>query len=118
MLNSIALMGRLTRDPELRMTQNGTPVTTFTLAVERDGNREQTDFVDCVAWRKTAEFVSKWFAKGALMAVQGSLQSRKWTDKNDVKRTAWEVQVGSVWFCGKKDTFTESEGDDEEEIPL
>lgn len=101
MLNHITIMGRLTRDPELRYTDSKIPVASFTLAVERDyssnGNKE-TDFIDCVAWRNTAEFVSKYFTKGRMMAVSGRIQTREWTDKNGNKRRATEVQAESVYF--------------------
>ena len=82
MLNKAILMGRLTADPELRHTQNNTPVTSFTLAVNRSyGKNEQTDFIDVVAWQRTAEFVSQWFHKGMLVAVAGRIQTRTWEDK-------------------------------------
>lgn len=105
MLNTIMLMGRLTADPELRRTGNGTAVAGFTLAVERDypgpdGNRE-TDFIDIVAWRGSAEFVSKYFAKGQMAAVSGRLQIRGWTDAQGNKRRSAEVVAESVYFCGK-----------------
>ena len=106
MLNSITLIGRLTKEPDFRTTQNGTNVVSFTLAVDRDyqsgGSEKQTDFVECVAWRNTAEFVSKYFHKGQMMALRGSLQSRKWEDKNDNSRVSWEVMADSVYFCGDK----------------
>lgn len=106
MLNKIFLMGRLTRNPELRYTGNETPVCSFTLAVDRDyqsgGSERQTDFVDCVAWRKTGEFVSKYWTRGQLMVVEGSLQSRKWKDKNDETHVAWEVVADTVHFGGDK----------------
>lgn len=102
MLNHITLMGRLTRDPELRYTQSGTPVASFTLAVDRDfkgpDGETETDFIDCVAWRKTGEFVSKYFTKGMLAVVSGRLQLRDWTDKNDNKRRNAEVVAASVYF--------------------
>lgn len=106
MLNHITLMGRLTRDPELRYTQSQTPVASFTLAVDRDiagqdGTR-QTDFIDIVAWRGTAEFVSKFFAKGKMAAVSGTLQIREWTDKNNNKRRNAEVVANNVYFCESK----------------
>lgn len=105
MLNTIMLMGRLTADPELRRTGNGTAVASFALAVERDypgpdGNRE-TDFIDIVAWRGTAEFVSKYFSKGQMAAVSGRLQIRGWTDAQGNKRRSAEVVAESVYFCGK-----------------
>jgi len=97
MLNHIVLMGRLTRDPELRRTGSGIPVTTFTLAVDRDfgGNREtgekETDFIDIVTWRGTAEYVSKYFTKGRMAVVSGRLQIRNWNDKDGNKRRSAEV---------------------------
>lgn len=107
MLNHIDLMGRLTRDPELRYTQSQTPVASFTLAVDRDfssrdtGER-QTDFIDCVAWRSTAEFVSKYFQKGSMAAVSGRLQIRDWTDREGGKRRSAEVVVDNVYFGESK----------------
>ena len=107
MLNHITLMGRFTRDPELRYTGNQTAVASFSLAVERDfsprdGGERQTDFIDCVAWRQTGEFVSKYFTKGSLAAVSGRLQIRDWTDKDDNKRRSSEVVVDNIYFCEKK----------------
>lgn len=107
MLNHITLMGRLTRDPEVRYTQSGTAVASFSLAVERDfSSREtgekQTDFIDITAWRQTAEFVGKYFAKGALVAVSGRLQMRDWTDKDGNKRRNAEVVADNVYFAESK----------------
>ena len=108
MLNHIVLMGRLTRDPELRRTGSGIPVTTFTLAVDRDfgNNREtgekETDFIDIVAWRNTAEFVSKYFAKGRMAVVSGRLQIRNWNDKDGNKRRSAEVVADNVYFGDSK----------------
>lgn len=110
MLNHITIMGRLTRDPELRYTQSQTPVASFTLAVDRDyggrdGGEKQTDFIDCVAWRSTAEFVSKYFAKGSLAVVSGRLQIRDWTDREGGKRRSAEVVVDNMYFGeSRKDT--------------
>ena len=102
MLNHITLMGRIVRDVELRSTQTGTSVASFTVAVDRDfGGREgekQTDFIDCVAWKGTGEFVSKYFRKGSMIVVSGSLQSRKWQDKEGNNRVNWEVNAQSVYF--------------------
>ena len=103
MLNHITIMGRLTRDPELRYTQSQTPVASFTLAVDRDfgsrdGGEKQTDFIDCVAWRQTAEFVSKYFTKGSMAVVSGRLQIRDWTDREGGKRRSAEVVVDNVYF--------------------
>ena len=107
MLNHITIMGRLTRDPELRYTQSQTPVASFTLAVDRDfGGRDsgekQTDFIDCVAWRSTAEFVSKYFAKGSMAVVSGRLQIRDWTDREGGKRRSAEVVVDNMYFGESK----------------
>lgn len=106
MLNHIVLMGRLTRDPELRRTQTGTPVASFTLAVDRDFNRDKTDFIDCVAWRGTGEFVSKYFKKGQTAAVSGRLQIRDYTDKDENKRRAAEVVVENIYFTDSKKNET------------
>ena len=103
MLNKIFIMGRLTRDPELRRTQTGTPVASFTLAVDRDfkdkstGERT-TDFIDVVAWRQTGEFVSRFFTKGRMAVVEGRLQMRDWTDKEGNKRRSAEVVADNVYF--------------------
>lgn len=106
MLNSVTLMGRLVADPELKTTQNGISVAAFRLAVERNyapqGQERQADFIPCVAWRQTAEFISKYFAKGRMIAVDGSLQSRNYEDKNGQKRTAIEVIVERVHFTGER----------------
>ncbi len=107
MLNHITLMGRMTRDPELRYTQSGTAVASFSLAVERDfgsrdGGERQTDFIDCVAWRQTGEFVSKYFSKGSMTAVSGRLQIRDWNDREGNKRRSAEVVVDNVYFCESK----------------
>jgi single-strand DNA-binding protein len=106
MLNKIVIMGRLTRDPELRQTQNQIPVASFTLAVDRDFG-EETDFIDCVAWRKTAEFVSNYFFKGKMAVVAGRLQIRNWEDKDGNKRKSAEVVADNVYFGdSKKDSGT------------
>ena len=107
MLNHIIVMGRLTRDPELRYTQTQTPVVSFTVAVDRDfggrDNRErQTDFIDCVAWRSTAEFVSKYFQKGSMAVVSGRLQIRDWTDREGGKRRSAEIVADNVYFGESK----------------
>ena len=107
MLNHITIMGRLTRDPELRYTQSQTPVASFTLAVDRDfggrdGGEKQTDFIDCVAWRQTAEFGSKYFAKGSMAIVSGRLQIRDWTDRDGGKRRSAEVVVDNIYFGDSK----------------
>ena len=105
MLNHITLMGRLTRDPELKKTQNDLSVVRFSLAVERDysaGGEKQTDFINCVAWRHTAEFVSKYFKKGSMAAVSGRLQNNSYTDKDGNKRESAEVLVDSMYFADSK----------------
>jgi single-strand DNA-binding protein len=133
MLNHIVIMGRLTRDPELRYTQSQTPVASFTLAVDRDfsgkdSGEKQTDFIDCVAWRSTGEFVNKYFSKGKLAVIDGRLQLRDWTDRDGGKRRSAEVIAEHVYFAdSKKDTqpaaaaptpqFTEIENE-EEDLPF
>ena len=107
MLNHITIMGRLTRDPELRRTGSGVAVASFTVAVDRDfGNREsgekETDFIDCVAWRQTGEFVSKYFTKGSMIVVSGRLQIRGWTDKDGNKRRTAEVVADNCYFGDSK----------------
>lgn len=106
MLNSIIVMGRLTADPELRSTSSGLSVTSFTVAVDRGyartGEERKTDFIPVVAWRQTADFVSKYFRKGSMIAVQGSLQTRNYEDKNGNKRVAYEIIADQVSFCGSK----------------
>ncbi len=103
MLNHITIMGRLTRDPELRRTGSGVAVASFTVAVDRDfggrdGGEKETDFIDCVAWRQTGEFVSKYFTKGSMAVVSGRLQIRSWTDKDGNKRRTAEVVADNVYF--------------------
>lgn len=107
MLNHITIMGRLTRDPELRHTGSGTAVASFTLAVDRDfapkdGGEKETDFIDCVAWRNTGEFVSKYFSKGRMAVVSGRLQIRGWTDNEGNKRRSAEVVADHVYFADSK----------------
>ena len=131
MLNKVFIMGRLTRDPELRRTQTGTPVASFSLAVDRDfkdkatGERT-TDFIDVVSWRNTAEFVSRYFTKGRMDVVEGRLQMRDWTDKDGNKRRSAEVVADQVYFgdAGKKDDAPTTFGgmsyqnnDDFQELP-
>lgn len=107
MLNKIFIMGRLTADPELRRTQSGTAVASFTLAVDRDfkdknTGEKQTDFINCVAWKHTGEFVSRYFTKGRMAVVEGRLQIRNWTDKEGNKRTTSEVVADQVYFGDSK----------------
>ena len=112
MLNKIIIMGRLTRDPELRRTGSGTAVTSFSLACDRDfksqSGEKETDFIEVVAWKNTAEFVSKYFSKGRMAVVDGRLQIRDWTDKAGNKRTTAEVVADNVYFADSK----RSESDD------
>lgn len=133
MLNHITIMGRLTKDVELRRTNSGTAVASFTLAVDRDfapkEGEKETDFIDCTAWKHTAEFVSKYFGKGRVAVVDGRLQMRKWTDKEGNKRVSAEVVADHVYFgdskksdngfsdnavADYKDDFELLTGDDEE----
>lgn len=131
-LNRVDLMGRLTADPDLRKTQSGIDVASFTLAVDRDyksqdGQRE-TDFINCVAWRGTADFIDRNFAKGQMAVVTGSLQVRSFTDKEGKKRTATEVMVDNVYFAGQKQSNNSGYGkagtpeyteiDDDGELPF
>ena len=137
MLNHITIMGRLTRDPELRHTASNTPVASFTLAVDRDysggdGGEKQTDFIDVVAWRQTGEFVSKYFTKGRMAAVSGRLQIRNWTDNEGNKRRTAEVVADHVYFADSKKSespagsqqpesgqgFTEMNGEEDGELPF
>ena len=114
MLNVAVVMGRLTADPELRHTASGLSVTSFTLAVDRNyskaGTERQTDWIDVVAWRQTAEFVCKYFTKGQMMAVNGTIQTRSYEDKNGNKRKAVEIVANDVSFTGsKRDTASSGE---------
>ena len=107
MLNHITLMGRLVRDPELRRTGSGVAVASFRIAVDRDfapkdGGERKADFIDCVAWRQTGEFISKYFAKGRMIVVDGRLEMRDWTDKDGNKRTSAEVVVDNAYFGDSK----------------
>ena len=116
MLNTITIMGRLTRDPELRRTGSGVAVASFTVAVDRDfgkneNGEKETDFIDCVAWRQTGEFVSKYFTKGRMAVVSGRLQGRSWTDKDGNKRKTLEVIAENVYFGDSKKEETSSYSD-------
>lgn len=106
MLNHITIMGRLTRDPELRRTGSGTPVASFTVAVERDyaqqGQEKKTDFFDCVAWDKKGEFVAQYFPKGSMIIVTGRMEFRDWTDRDGNKRRSAEIKVADIYFGGSK----------------
>ena len=118
MLNHITIMGRLTRDPEMRNTQSGVAVASFTLAVDRDfsgrdGGEKQTDFIDCTAWRHTAEFVSKYFSKGRMAVVSGRLQIDNYTDNDGNKRKAAKVIADNIYFGdSKKDGATSGQSDE------
>lgn len=106
MLNNVVIMGRLTRDPELRRTQSGTAVTSFTMAVDRDfksqSGEKETDFIDVVAWRNTGEFAAKYLAKGRMAAVEGRIQVRNWQDKDGNRRKSVEVVADNVYFADSK----------------
>lgn len=133
MLNKIMIMGRLTRDPDLRYTQSGTPVASFTVAVDRDyadqNGKRETDFIDCVAWKQGGEFVSKYFSKGSMIVVVGRLQLRDWTDKEGNKRRSAEIVTESTYFGESKRRDSNEERpvdepqfeelpDDEEDLPF
>ena len=112
MLNHITIMGRLTRDPEMRRTGSGIAVTSFTVAVDRDysgkdGSEKKTDFIDCTAWRQTGEFISKYFSKGRMIVVDGRLEMRDWTDKEGNKRRNAEINVANAYFGDSKKDGTE-----------
>ena len=110
-MNNISLIGRLTATPEIRQTQSGKSVTSFRIAVDRPMAKEKTaDFIDITAWGSTADFIAKYFIKGQMIALQGSLQSRTYEDKEGKKRTAWEVLADRVFFCGSKETKTPNNG--------
>lgn len=113
MLNQIAIQGRLVRDPELRRTNSGKAVASFSLACDRDFKNQQTgekevDFIECVAWGGTAEMVEKYFHKGQMAVATGRLQLRDWTDKNGQKRRTAEILVNSIYFCGSKESGTQA----------
>ena len=115
MLNHITIMGRLTRDPALRRTGSGIAVASFTVAVDRDfsgkdGGEKETDFIDCVAWRQTGEFVSKYFTKGRMIVVSGRLQIRNWNDKDGNKRRSAEVVADNCYFGDSKKEGSENSG--------
>ena len=123
-LNSIVIMGRITKDIELRRTNNGTSVASFTVAVDRDFDKGKADFIECVAWKNTAEFAAKYFAKGSKVVVIGSLQMRDWEDKNGSKRRNAEIIVGSMYFADSKKAESNgydsgfSEIEDDEDFPF
>lgn len=121
MLNIVAIMGRLVADPELRTTQNGTNVCSFRIACDRNytasGQERQADFIDVVAWRQSAEFISKYFQKGSMIAIDGSLQSRQYQDKNGNNRTAVEVLANHISFAGNTKKPDKQPVDDGGEAP-
>lgn len=108
MINTVALMGRLTADPELKHTPNGYAVVSFCIAVNRRFKDQQADFINCVAWRQTAEFICKYFGKGQMIALEGSIQTRNYTDQDGNKRNATEVLVENVSFCESKKSESNS----------
>ena len=113
MFNLVVLTGRLTADPELKTTANGIPVTTFSIAVERryrSGEEKQVDFINIVAWRTSAEFIAKYFKKGSLIGIEGSIQTRKYQDKNGNNRVSFEVVANNVQFVESKRESTSSQG--------
>ena len=117
MLNKVILMGRFTRDPELRSTPQGISTCAFSIAVDRNfvrqGEERKADFINCVAWRQTAEFISKYFRKGSMVALEGSLQTRSWDDQDGKKRYATDVVVNQVYFAeSKRDSQSSMGGDD------
>lgn len=133
MLNKVILMGRLTADPEHKQTASGVSVTSFSLAVERSfsgkGKERETDFITIVAWRQTADFICKYFAKGRMVALEGSIQTRRYEDRNGNKRTAVEVVAEHVYFTGEKkesvdlssfnpDDFEEIDSGGDEDLPF
>ena len=131
MLNKAIVMGRMVRDPELRYTPTNTPVCSFTLAVERSyapqGQERETDFIDIVAWRHTAEFVSKYFRKGQLVAAEGKLQGRKWKDKFEQNRVSFEIIADEVFFAesrrevveqAREDVWSQVQPDDDDDVPF
>lgn len=127
MLNKVILMGRLTRDPEMRHTQSNIAVASFSLAIDRDrkgsDGERQTDFIDCVAWGRQAEFLNQWFKKGMMAIVVGRVQSRNWEDKNGNKRVSIEINVDEVSFGETKKSREQNDGfavldDDDGEVPF
>lgn len=129
MLNSISLMGRITRDPELKYTPSEKPVTSFTLAVDRDGKDAGVDFLDCVAWEANATLVDRFFKKGNLMIVRGRLRIKEWMGKDETKKRAPEIVVERVYFVEKKSesnrpvdaipsSFTDIDDEEDGELPF
>ena len=102
-MNNVSLIGRLTKDPELKTTQSGLPVCRFTVAVDRTYSKNQTDFINCIAWRKTAEFISSYFSKGQRIALTGSIQTGSYTDKDGKTVYTTDINVGNVEFCERRE---------------
>lgn len=124
MLNCAQIMGRLTADPELKLTENQVSVCSFTVAVEEDyvksGEQRKCNFIDCVAWKNKADFVAKYFHKGSMIAVDGEIKTRNWEDKNGNKRKTTEIQADNVHFCGEKksaDVVKDEISESKDEIP-
>lgn len=128
-MNTVSIMGRLVRDPELKQSNNGISVTRFTIAVDRkyqqQGSLRKADFIDCVAWRRTAEFITTYFVKGQMIAIEGELQTDTYTDKDDNKRESTKVSVNHVSFCGDRrqapasyDTMGHDEVGDIDDLPF
>lgn len=109
-MNSIVLMGRLTADPEIRMTKNDVKVCRFSVAVQRPHTKDKTDFFNCLAWRQTADFIENYFSKGKMICLQGYLQNSSYTDRQGNKKTAAEIMVSEVNFCGDKESKKEEKG--------
>lgn len=111
-MNVICIIGRITADPELRRTKQGTPVCSFTVAVDRPFSKDNTDFISCVAWNQSADYLTSYGSRGALVSVEGSLQGRKWTDKDGGKHTAWEIMANRVQLLsGRKDNQSTNDTD-------
>ena len=118
-MNNVSLIGRLTKDPELKTTQSGLPVCRFTVAVDRTYSKDQTDFINCIAWRKTAEFISSYFSKGQRIALTGSIQTGSYTDKDGKTVYTTDINVGNVEFCESKKKNNDSNNSVEaEEMPF
>ena len=116
-MNHVSLLGRLTKAPDARRTSEGTAVTSFTLAVDRDYQKDTVDFIDCVAWRQTAEFAAKYLDKGRAVAVTGQLQIREWKDKDGKNRRNAEVIVDHIYFADSKPTAAKTLGKPDEDYP-
>ena len=117
-MNKVILMGRLVKEPDFKETQTGKNVCTFTIAVNRKFNREEADFINCIAWNKTAEFVYKYFNKGDMIALTGYIQTRNYTKDNGEKRYITEINVEEVEFTGKKSNSNETEDIEEGFTPV